>query len=140
MRRLVVRTREGRAAYMLVSVVEDVREQINFVVRGADLQLTTAAQRFLAERMGGEWAAFSSVPVLHHPLLLASNGEKLSKSAGSIAVQELRERHTRSDFFRFVAHNLGLGDCDSLALLRYYFSPAAVLPSLRQRSRLDHTF
>ncbi len=140
MRRLIVRTREGRAAYMLVSVVEDVREGVNFLVRGSDLLLTTAAQRFLAQKMGGDWAKFEQVAVLHHPLLLQPTGEKLSKSAGATSVQTLRERYTRAAFFRFVAHNLGLGDCDSLEKLRYYFSPAVVLPMLRQRSKLDHTF
>ncbi|UOQ97413.1 glutamate--tRNA ligase family protein [Hymenobacter sp. 5317J-9] len=77
----VVRKKDGVAAYQVASVVDDVRLGTNLIVRGLDLQPSTAAQLWLA-RLLSETAAFnaSRVHFYHHPLLTNEAGQKLSKS------------------------------------------------------------
>jgi glutamyl/glutaminyl-tRNA synthetase len=87
MRHFVVRTKEGRAAYQVASVADDVLYNINFIVRGADLLPSTAAQCFLAQQIPA-LQGFANTRFLHHPLLLDAAGQKLSKSLGSTALVE----------------------------------------------------
>ena len=100
---------------MLVSVIEDVRHDINLIVRGQDLYETTAAQLFLAGQTKDlktkdlktkSLANFENTRFLHHSLLLNDDGQKLSKSAGAAAVQDLRTKYSKADFFRYFSHNL----------------------------------
>lgn len=85
----VVRRRDGIPAYQVASVCDDLRFGVTHAVRGADLEASTFAQQYLAECMGA--SSFASIRFFHHPLLLDENGGKLSKSAGSEAVNVLRE-------------------------------------------------
>ncbi|WP_317191245.1 glutamate--tRNA ligase family protein [Hymenobacter sp. BT523] len=77
----VVRKKDGVAAYQVASVVDDLRLGTNLIVRGLDLQPSTAAQLWLAEQLA-ETAGFnvSRVQFYHHPLLTNAAGQKLSKS------------------------------------------------------------
>ena len=77
----VVRKKDGVAAYQVASVVDDLRLGTNLVVRGLDLQPSTAAQLWLASQLS-ETGAFnaSQVQFFHHPLLTNAAGQKLSKS------------------------------------------------------------
>lgn len=85
----VVRRRDGMPAYQVASVCDDLHFGVTHAVRGADLESSTQAQYFLAECIGA--TSFDSIRFFHHPLLLDKNGEKLSKSAGSEAVNVLIE-------------------------------------------------
>jgi glutamyl-tRNA synthetase len=85
----IIRRRDGLPAYHLASLVDDVQQGINLIVRGADLWPSTAAQMLLAERLGLE--AFQNVLFLHHPLLVGAGGAKLSKSAGADSLKAMRE-------------------------------------------------
>lgn len=85
----VVRRRDGIPAYQVASVCDDLHFGVTHAVRGADLEASTLAQQYLAECMGA--SSFASIRFFHHPLLLDEKGEKLSKSAGSEAVNALRE-------------------------------------------------
>ncbi|MDB5268576.1 MAG: hypothetical protein JWP58_1616 [Hymenobacter sp.] len=77
----VVRKKDGVAAYQVASVVDDLRLGTNLIVRGLDLQASTAAQLWLASHLS-ETAAFNSARIqfFHHPLLTDAAGQKLSKS------------------------------------------------------------
>ena len=77
----VIRTKDGVAAYQVASVVDDLRLGTNLIVRGLDLQPSTAAQLWLAGQLS-ETAAFNATRVgfFHHPLLTNAAGQKLSKS------------------------------------------------------------
>ena len=77
----VVRKKDGVAAYQVASIVDDLRLGTNLVVRGLDLQPSTAAQLWLAGQLS-ETSAFNVARVrfLHHPLLTNEAGQKLSKS------------------------------------------------------------
>ena len=77
----VVRKKDGVAAYQVASVVDDLRLGTTLVVRGLDLQPSTAAQLWLAAQLS-ETAAFNAARIqfFHHPLLTDAAGQKLSKS------------------------------------------------------------
>ncbi len=77
--------KDGEAAYPLAVVVDDARDGVTEVVRGADLLEATAVQIRLH-------AALGLVPptYLHVPLLLGADGKKLSKSHGATEVRALR--------------------------------------------------
>ena len=77
----VVRKKDGVAAYQVATVVDDLRLGTTLIVRGLDLQPSTAAQLWLAAQLS-ETAAFNArrMQFLHHPLLTDAAGRKLSKS------------------------------------------------------------
>ena len=77
----VVRKKDGVAAYQVASVVDDLRLGTTLVVRGLDLQPSTAAQLWLASQLS-ETRLFNSsrISFYHHPLLTDATGHKLSKS------------------------------------------------------------
>jgi glutamyl/glutaminyl-tRNA synthetase len=77
----VIRKKDGVAAYQVASVVDDLRLGTNLIVRGLDLQPSTAAQLWLAGQLS-ETAAFNAARVqfYHHPLFTNAAGQKLSKS------------------------------------------------------------
>ncbi len=79
--------RDGSAAYPLAVVVDDHRDGVNQVVRGADLLAATAEQRCIGAALG-----IAAPRTLHVPVLLGPDGRKLSKSHGSTELRALRER------------------------------------------------
>lgn len=85
----VVRRRDGLPAYQVASLADDLHFGITHIVRGADLEASTAAQRFLAECLGEQ--DFLNIQFLHHPLLTDASGEKLSKSAGAASLRAMRQ-------------------------------------------------
>ncbi|OGQ88377.1 MAG: hypothetical protein A2512_05560 [Deltaproteobacteria bacterium RIFOXYD12_FULL_56_24] len=77
-------------AYQLVSLVDDLDDRINLIVRGQDLVTSTAAQLFLAGLQGAN--SFAETVFFHHPLVRGEDGRKLSKSDGALSLTALRER------------------------------------------------
>ena len=83
---LLARDRDGHWTYQFAVTVDDLRQNVTLVIRGADLLSSTGRQILLARMLGRE-----NAPVfLHHPLIHDDRGEKLSKSAGDTGVRELR--------------------------------------------------
>lgn len=85
----VLRQRNGRPAYQIASLADDVDHATTFIVRGADLLPSTACQLYLAELLGLE--QFKRVLFLHHPLERDAAGHKLSKSQGAASLKALYE-------------------------------------------------
>jgi glutamyl/glutaminyl-tRNA synthetase len=83
---LPIRDRHGNWTYGFCVVVDDLRQEIDLVVRGADLLEATPTQIRLARVLGRT----SPPTFLHHPLVRRADGSKLSKSAGDTGVRELR--------------------------------------------------
>ena len=103
----IVRRRDGMPAYQIGSLVDDRYFGITHVIRGADLQESTAAQLFLAECL--RWRELSHIRFLHHPLLTDPTGAKLSKSAGSAALYTWRaEGRSPAPVFKQVANWIGI--------------------------------
>ncbi len=85
---IVVRDREGNWTYQFAATVDDWRQHVTLVVRGEDLLPSTGRQMQLARLLGRR-----DLPrFLHHPLVMKSAGEKLSKAARDTGVRELRAR------------------------------------------------
>jgi glutamyl/glutaminyl-tRNA synthetase len=94
----------GEAAYPLAVVVDDARDGVTEVVRGADLLEATATQLCLHADLGLRPPTY-----LHVPLLLGSDGKKLSKSHGSTTVAALRAAgHSANDIWARLLPILGL--------------------------------
>jgi glutamyl-Q tRNA(Asp) synthetase len=85
---LMIRDREGNWTYQFAVAVDDFDQGVTLVVRGDDLLESTGRQIALARLLGrGDPARF-----LHHPLLMKSATQKISKSDGDTGVRELRAR------------------------------------------------
>ena len=82
----VVRRADGSYLYMLPSVVDDIDMGITHVVRGEDHVTNSGVQLQMFEALGAASPAFA-----HLPLLTGAEGGKLSKRAGSMNLDELRD-------------------------------------------------
>jgi glutamyl/glutaminyl-tRNA synthetase len=85
---VLIRDRLGNWTYQLAASVDDLRQGIDFVIRGVDLLPSTGRQIRLARLLGRQTAA----TFLHHPLIMRSPGQKLSKSDGDSGIRDLRAR------------------------------------------------
>jgi glutamyl-Q tRNA(Asp) synthetase len=77
----VLKRADGPWAYQLAVVVDDAVQGITHVVRGEDLADNTARQIHLQHLLGLPTPIY-----LHTPLVMGTDGEKLSKQNGAIAV------------------------------------------------------
>ncbi|PIT73370.1 tRNA glutamyl-Q(34) synthetase GluQRS [Limnohabitans sp. G3-2] len=77
----VLRRADGLWAYQLAVVVDDAAQGITHVVRGEDLADNTARQMLLQAALG-----LPTPHYWHTPLVLGTNGEKLSKQNGALAL------------------------------------------------------
>ena len=83
---LLLKDRDGHWTYQFAVTVDDWRQGITHVIRGDDLRSSTGRQIALARMLGrSEPPAF-----IHHPLIVKTGGEKLSKASGDTGVRELR--------------------------------------------------
>ena len=83
---IILRDRDGQWSYHLAVTVDDRDQGIDLVVRGEDLLDATGVQLQLARRLGR-----TRPPVfLHHGLVMAGPGRKLSKSSRDSGVRDLR--------------------------------------------------
>jgi len=82
---LLVRDRAGNWTYAFCVVVDDMRHDVDLVIRGRDLLHATPAQLRLARMLGRE----TPPRFLHHPLVRRVSGRKLSKAEGDTAVRAL---------------------------------------------------
>lgn len=73
------------ASYHLAATIDDASDGITMVARGSDLFASTHIHRLLQELLGLPIPTY-----LHHDLILAEDGTKLSKSRGSPALAERR--------------------------------------------------
>jgi glutamyl-Q tRNA(Asp) synthetase len=88
----VIKRADGLFAYQLAVVVDDLAQGVTHIVRGEDLADNTARQIVLKNALQGMLdMAYSSVhnanfQYLHVPLVLAEDGQKLSKQNGAVAL------------------------------------------------------
>ncbi|MEQ1573672.1 MAG: glutamate--tRNA ligase family protein [Vicinamibacterales bacterium] len=83
---LLLRDRHGHWTYQFAATADDAEQGVDLIIRGNDLLESTGRQLRLAHMLGR-----SGMPkFLHHPLLMAASGRKLSKSEGDASLRELR--------------------------------------------------
>jgi len=78
---------DGVPLYNFGAVVDDMTMAISLVARGRDHMVNTPPQILLYDAFGRQPPAFA-----HLPMMLAPNGEKLSKRHGAVSVAEYREK------------------------------------------------
>ncbi len=84
---LLIGAKERPAVYHLAVVVDDALQGVTDVVRGLDLKPSTSAHRLLQSLLD-----LPAPRYRHHRLVLGADGRKLSKSAGSPSLRDLRAR------------------------------------------------
>jgi glutamyl-tRNA synthetase/glutamyl-Q tRNA(Asp) synthetase len=83
---VVIRDRLGNWTYQFVASLDDFRQEIDLVIRGRDLLASTGRQIRLARLLGRTAPATFA----HHPLVMKSPAQKLSKSDRDTGVRDLR--------------------------------------------------
>ncbi|OGP82802.1 MAG: glutamate--tRNA ligase [Deltaproteobacteria bacterium RBG_16_54_11] len=83
----VIMRSDGSPAYNFAAVVDDASMGITHIIRGEDHLPNTPRQIILYEALGSIPPSFA-----HHPLLVASDGERLSKRHGAVSVRAYREQ------------------------------------------------
>jgi len=78
---------DGVPLYNLGAVVDDVTMGITLVARGRDHMINTPIQIVLYEALGAPVPQFA-----HLPMMLAPDGQKLSKRHGAVSVGEYRDK------------------------------------------------
>ena len=100
----VLQRADGLWAYQLAVVVDDAAQGVTDVVRGEDLADNTARQTLLQRALGLHMPRY-----LHTPLVLAADGQKLSKQNGAAAVDTSNPRAALAALTQAARH-LGLPD------------------------------
>ena len=95
----LLRRSDGIFAYQLAVVVDDAAMGVTEVVRGADLLASTPRQLLLYRLLGLEAPAF-----YHFPLLLGSDGQRLSKRNADAGLDTLGERYTAPEILGKLAY------------------------------------
>jgi len=85
---LLVKDRDGNWTYQFAATVDDYVQGVTLVIRGDDLLASTGRQIQLARLLGRP----EPPQFLHHPLIMKSPRQKLSKSDGDSGIRELRAR------------------------------------------------
>lgn len=94
---VVLKRADGLWAYQLAVVVDDAEQGITHVVRGADLEESTPAQRYLFRLLG-----YAPPEYFHVPVALDENGRKLSKQNHAPAVPLERPWETIARVLEFL--------------------------------------
>ena len=97
----LLRDRRGNWTYQFAATVDDWRQGIDLVIRGVDLLPSTGRQIRLARLLGRE----RPPTFFHHPLIMKSPDQKLSKSDRDTGVRDLRASGWTPEQVRRAAHD-----------------------------------
>ncbi len=96
----VVRRRDGLFSYQLAVVVDDARQGISEIVRGADLLDSTPRQIYLQQLL-----KYSTPDYCHLPLAVNNSGNKISKSEGATKIDLQRKEQLLVSTLAFLGQN-----------------------------------
>lgn len=85
---VLLRDRHGNWTYQFAVTVDDWRQGIDYVVRGVDLLPSTGRQIRIARLLG----RVEPPTFFHHPLIMKTPTQKLSKSDRDTGIRELRAK------------------------------------------------
>ncbi|MDH5432664.1 MAG: tRNA glutamyl-Q(34) synthetase GluQRS [Gammaproteobacteria bacterium] len=120
----IVKRRDGLHAYQLAVVIDDIDQGVNHVVRGADLLDSTPRQNFLYHLLNHQPPRY-----YHLPLVVDADGNKLSKSKFSPAI----ESHKASYYLCKALAHLG----QKVEEGYYHISPKEILKTALQNWQLN---
>jgi len=104
----VIKRADGLYAYQFVVVVDDLAQGVTDVVRGMDLESSTARQQYLAHTLNSE---SPTIQYLHAPLLIDSAGQRMSKRDGSQSLKQwCEDGGSVESLISYFANGLGLID------------------------------
>ena len=116
----VIRDRRGNWTYQFAVVVDDHLQDVDLVIRGLDLLASTGLQIWMARLLGRQTPATFA----HHPLIMKSPSQKLSKSDRDTGISDLRAAGMKpADVIGRAAYEVGLAaeatpiDADEVAFL-----------------------
>lgn len=99
----IVRRGDGVFSYNFVSVIDDGIDGVCQVVRGDDLLSSAPRQAYLASLLG-----FEQPEYIHVPMVLNSEGVRLSKRDGAVTMRALAEYGwSAGDIVEFLGRSLG---------------------------------
>lgn len=99
-----IRSPDGQYSYQLAVVVDDAAMGITEVIRGADLLTSTPRQILLHRALG-----FIPPRFTHLPLVLAKDGDKLSKRRSDLDLAALRARGVPANrILAWIARSVGM--------------------------------
>jgi glutamyl/glutaminyl-tRNA synthetase len=102
---LLARDRDGHWTYQFAVTVDDQAQNVTLVIRGDDLLPSTGRQIQLARLLGRA----APPRFLHHPLIMKSATQKLSKADRDTSVRDFRsEGWTAADVIGRAAARAGL--------------------------------
>ncbi len=110
----VLRRRDGAWAYQLAVAVDDALMGVTQVVRGEDLLLSTAVQRYIQ----GILDLPMPTEYIHLPLLCNHAGQRLSKRDGAMAMDQLRMQYTPRQIIEMICLRAGLETEEVLSVIR----------------------
>jgi glutamyl-Q tRNA(Asp) synthetase len=85
---VLLRDRHGNWTYQFAVTVDDWKQGVDYVIRGVDLLPSTGRQIRIARLLGRQ----QPPTFFHHPLIMKTPEQKLSKSDGDTGVRDLRAR------------------------------------------------
>ena len=100
---MVVRRADGVYVYQLAVTVDDAEAGVTEVVRGMDLLSSAPRQMYLQETLGFPHPVYG-----HVPMLLSSDGRRLSKRDRDLDLGVLRQRMTPAELIGALAFAAGL--------------------------------
>ena len=107
LRDFVVRRKDGLPSYQLTSVVDDMLDKVDLIVRGKDLMGSSVAQLFLSEKLREN--PLKKAVFLHHRMMSDAQNRKMSKSSGATSIQHLIKSGTdKAEIYRIIGEFLGL--------------------------------
>ena len=124
----VLQRADGLWAYQLAVVVDDAAQGITHVVRGVDIADSTARQIHLQRQLG-----LPTPQYLHTPLVLAADGQKLSKQNGASAFDSndpLAALRAAGEVLGIEAHGVTVADWLACAVQCWAAKFAPPLPAL----------
>jgi glutamyl-Q tRNA(Asp) synthetase len=108
---LLARDRNGFWTYQFAVTVDDMEQGVNLVIRGLDLLASTGRQIQLARLLGRT----EPPRFMHHPLVMKSPAQKVSKSDGDTGLRQMRAA--------------GMTPSDVLSLARQLSTPNSTTPN-----------
>jgi len=124
----VLQRADGLWAYHLAVVVDDAAQGITHVVRGEDIADSTARQIHLQRQLG-----LPTPQYLHTPLVLAADGQKLSKQNGASAFDSgdpLAALRAAGEVLGIEAHGVTVAEWLACAVRSWASAFAQPLPAL----------